>query len=249
MILKFVVNLGTLPHYRIFQFNTYQPIILIAAYTSSPENLPKVIHHLDRWRTRKLSELQFASIAVSHICPSERSCSQSFERMCSLADPLALFQSAILAAATIGSFSWNAIDDAYWLAAAFWYSSLVFSIFGILLAAQQVAVLQFLCNSPMQSNGGRLEKANVRRLLPLILTEVRPRGSHTDSVGENEGVGEWRPRWKMVFIWQCPSMFLAYSVCLFLAGLTLVVCTPLIRGDKWNTASNVSYARSINVSC
>lgn len=165
--------------------------------------------------------------------------------MFSLADPLALFQSAILAAATIGSFSWSAIDDAYWLASAFWYSSLVFSIFGILLAAQQVAVLQFLCDSPIQANGGHLEKANVRRFLPLILTEVRPRGSHTDSVCENEGVGEWKPRWKMVFIWQCPSMFLAYSVCLFLAGLTLVVCTPLIRGNKWNTASNVSSSTSI----
>lgn len=73
VILKFVVNFGTLPHYRIFQFNTYQPIILIAAYTSSPENLHKVVYHLDRWRTRKLSELQFASIAVSYLYSSERS--------------------------------------------------------------------------------------------------------------------------------------------------------------------------------
>ena len=47
----------------------------------------------------------------------------------------------------------------------------------------------------------------------------------------------------MVFIWQCPSMFLSYSVCFYLAGLTLFVCTPLIRRDKWNTASNVSVAR------
>lgn len=38
-------------------------------------------------------------------------------------------------------------------------------------------------------------------------------------------------------------MFLSYSVCLFLAGLTLFVCTPLIRGDEWNTGSNVSFKR------
>ena len=48
MVLKCVVNLATLPYYRMFQFNTYQPIILIAAYTSSPEKLHKVFYHLDR---------------------------------------------------------------------------------------------------------------------------------------------------------------------------------------------------------
>lgn len=34
-------------------------------------------------------------------------------------------------------------------------------------------------------------------------------------------------------------MFLSYSICFFLAGLTLFVCTPLIRGDEWNAASDV----------
>ena len=67
MALKRFVNLATLPYYRMFQFYTYQPIILIAAYTSSPEKSYKVLYHLDRWRTRKLSELQFVSIAVSYL--------------------------------------------------------------------------------------------------------------------------------------------------------------------------------------
>ena len=44
----------------------------------------------------------------------------------------------------------------------------------------------------------------------------------------------------MVFTWQCPTMFLAYSVCFFLAGLTIFVCTPLIRRKPWGTDSNVS---------
>ena len=39
-------------------------------------------------------------------------------------------------------------------------------------------------------------------------------------------------------------MFMAYSVCFFLAGLTLFVCTPLIRRDKWNTSSNVSFPKT-----
>lgn len=211
LILKRAVNLGTLPYYRMFQFNTYQPIILIAAYTSSPGKLHKVLYHLDRWRTRKLSELQFISIA-----------------------------SAILAAATIGSFSWSAIVDAYWLASAFWYSSLILSILGILLAAQQITVLQLLGRPPTQTYDGFPEKADVRRFLPLILSEVRPHGTRTNAVCDSDSVGEWRPRWKMVFIWQCPVMFLSYSICFFLAGLTLFVCTPLIRGDEWNAASDVA---------
>ena len=66
MVLKPIVNLVTLPYYRMFQFNTYQPIILIAAYTSTPGKHHKVLYHLDRWRTLKLAELQFISIGVSH---------------------------------------------------------------------------------------------------------------------------------------------------------------------------------------
>ena len=63
--LKIFVNIATLLYYRVFRFNTLQPILLIAAYTSQPEGNHKVLYHLDRWRTRKLSELQFISVAVS----------------------------------------------------------------------------------------------------------------------------------------------------------------------------------------
>lgn len=57
---------------------------------------------------------------------------------------------------------------------------------------------------------------------------------------ESNGLGIWEPRWKMVFTWQCPAMFLAYSVLGFLSGLTLFVCTPLIRMRPWGAESNVS---------
>ena len=241
VLLRLVVNVGTFPYYRIFRFNTYQPIILIAAYASTPEKLHKVFYHLDRWRTRKLSELQFVSIGVSQLSRIPIIALSNLSVLCLLIDTSTLSQSAILAAATIGSFSWSAITDAYWLAYALWYSSLVLSILGLLLAAQQVAVLQLLGELPKHTDRGYREKADVRRFLPLILTEVRTRGSRTGIVGDGDSVGQWRPRWKMVFIWQCPYMFLSYSVCFFLAGLTLFVCTPLIRGDKWDTGSNVSF--------
>ena len=122
-----------------------------------------------------------------------------------------------------------------------------------MLAAQQVAVLQLLGKPPLtqQTNSSDYapDKADVRRFLPLMLREVaRPAESSSSRRAESAAswdgdsiVGEWRPRWKMVFVWQCPSMFLSYSVCFFLAGLTLFVCTPLIRGDTWNSASDVSF--------
>ena len=38
-------------------------------------------------------------------------------------------------------------------------------------------------------------------------------------------------------------MFLAYSTLFFFAGMTIFVCTPLIRGYSWNTGANVSDLR------
>lgn len=115
----------------------------------------------------------------------------------------------------------------------------MFSILGILLSAQQTAVLDLL-GPPRVYTNSRSAKADIRRYLPLMLTEVRKLGYESESQPEVSGVGFWEPRWKMVFTWQCPIMFMSYSVCLFLLGLTMFVCTPLIRGDEWSPASNVS---------
>jgi hypothetical protein len=149
-----------------------------------------------------------------------------------------------LAAAVIGSFSWNTVSDAYWLASALWHCSLVLSILGILLSAQQAAVLNLMgelpgdCISPFA-------KADVRRYLILMLSENQPRELQSESHTGRSGLGVWKPRWKMVFTWQCPIMFMSYAVCLFLAGLTIFVCTPLIRGGKWSTSANVSSSKQV----
>ena len=104
-----------------------------------------------------------------------------------------------------------------------------------------MAVLQLLGKPPLQAHRGAYSvKEDVRRFLPLMLGEVRARGSLTDSArDEGDLIGEWRPRWKMMFIWQCPAMFMSYSICFFMAGLTIFVCTPLIRRDRWSTGSDV----------
>lgn len=111
------------------------------------------------------------------------------------------------------------------------------SIVGILLSAQQIAVLDLLASRYGEGKPAS-SKAGVRSYLPLLLTEVKR--SERETYVASDEIGTWKPRWKMVFTWQCPIMFLAYSVVFFLAGLTIFVCTPLIRRNPWGTDSNVS---------
>ena len=142
-------------------------------------------------------------------------------------------QAAILAGAVIGSFSWTATANAYWLSSAFWYCSLFLSILAILLSAQQLNVLDIL--SPRHTESKPLDThGQIRQCLPLLLQPLPRTGPRSVDV-----LGAWQPRWKMVFTWQCSIMFLSYSVCLYLAGLTIFVCTPLIRNNAWRTDSNV----------
>ncbi len=59
-----MVHIGTLPYYRLYQFNTVNPILRIAACTSQPNKFDNVLRLMVRWRARKLAELHFISIAV-----------------------------------------------------------------------------------------------------------------------------------------------------------------------------------------
>jgi hypothetical protein len=207
------VRLGTLPYYRLYHFNTADPISKIASIASDHPRSPRLLYAVTLWRARKFTELQFISIAVScHLgLPS--------------APVLMRRKCAILAAAVIGAFSWTTIDRAYWLTHGFWHGSLVLSVLGLLIAAQQVTVLNFL--GPMPSPKKIRETENcLERYLPVLLSKVGPK---------------YYPRQKMVFTWQCPLMFMSYSVCAFLAGITVLVCTPLIeRKGGWNDGCNVS---------
>jgi hypothetical protein len=70
---------------------------------------------------------------------------------------------------------------------------------------------------------------SIKRYKPLLLSP-----KHGDASSH-------MPRGKMVFTWQGPLIFVSYSVCAFLAGLTILVCTPFIRqGAKWTVGHNVS---------
>ena len=113
----------------------------------------------------------------------------------------------------------------------------------ILISAQQIGVLNYVriprsrIRTSEASNNSR--RRSIEKMLALMLSKahgqylVRSRSIHSGQADV------WLPRWKMVFVWQCPVMFLAYSMLLYLLGLTIYVCTPLIRSDPWAGPSDV----------
>jgi len=159
----------------------------------------------------------------------------SFERIFTYS-----FQCAILAGAVIGSFSWNTVANSYWLASAFWYCCLVLAISGILTSAQQITVLSIMDKIPHKIDSPDAIDS-IRHFLPIFLTEIQPPPIGTEAELSINRIGIWRPKWKMIFLWQYPQMLMSYSVILFLAGLTVLVCTPLIKKQPWGPESNVSF--------
>ena len=83
---------------------------------------------------------------------------------------------------------------------------------------------------PVENRPKPSDDSAYARYKPLLLTETQELRK-----------ARYIPRKKMVFTWQGPLMFMSYSVCAFLAGLTVLVCTPLIRdGSNWSAGHSVS---------
>ena len=227
--------------------STVAPCRIIASSTSTPCSPSFALHYCAHY---PLNPMRYRFLSYAGEPKSSPSCSSSPSPYVHSVAPFVLvhslnlttlrFQCAVLAAAVIGAFSWSSAFGAYWLAPALWYCSLVLSILGMMLAAQQIAVVQLL-EARRSHVDARSIKPHVDRYLPLMLTEIRQQSSETElQMDGNAPVRQRKPRWKMVFIWQCPMMFMSYSLCSFLSGLTIYVCTPLIRGEAWNSGSNVS---------
>jgi hypothetical protein len=76
VLLELFVRVATLPYYRLYHFNTAQPLEKIAKIASeSPFDSSRLLGAMAFWRARKLAELQFISIAVrtTHRCLSPSS--------------------------------------------------------------------------------------------------------------------------------------------------------------------------------
>ncbi|KAK3384943.1 hypothetical protein B0H63DRAFT_522291 [Podospora didyma] len=75
---------------------------------------------------------------------------------------------------------------------------------------------------------------------------ILPAVRHDDVGGDDNdnmpgGELTWVLNWRLIFSWQCPMMFIAYSTLFYLVGLSVVAGTPLIA-EEWGPSSYVSVA-------
>lgn len=112
--------------------------------------------------------------------------------------------------------------------------SLILAILGILLSASEVTVLDLLGLLPLPPPSHAYALSSIDG----IIDKYRPLLMSPTTAGTT--AQHYVPRWKMVFTWQAPVMFMSYSVCAFLGGLTILVCTPFIRHEReWGSGHNV----------
>lgn len=144
-----------------------------------------------------------------------------------------------MTAVVSASFSWNVIEQSFWLGPATWYATLMWSVFGILVAAQQMSMLYSVGDLP--KDHAVVPTETLRRHLFQFLVEVPvSRRSFTLTRMDRERPRpKWQLSWKSIFIWQLPLMAFGYAFLLYIIGLTVVVCTPLrdaLSGDDFKVS-------------
>ena len=117
-------------------------------------------------------------------------------------------------ASIIAALSWPTVVGKHWSGPALWYAGVVFALVAIVLGAQQTMVLSDACQNPN----------NVSKVRKNLM-----RGSARRE----------RPGRTVLFALQAPLMCLAYSIVLFLAGLTSIVLSPLAQNPGWNAEAKV----------
>ena len=152
-----------------------------------------------------------------------------------------MLKATVLTAIVTASFSWGNVASSHWVGPSFWYASLSTSIFGIFLSAQQMSLLSLIGDLP---EGHQKPSAKV---MERHLNQILGRQSRMPAVPRDGGEGDdvpggdltWVLNWRLLFAWQCPMMFIAYSTLFYLVGLSVVAGTPLIS-EEWGPNSYVS---------
>ncbi|KAH6680241.1 hypothetical protein B0J14DRAFT_260731 [Halenospora varia] len=197
-----VLWLFTWPYHWTFKYYTLFPIKHIAT-VAAENNKSKIIKVIHTWRISKESELQFVKVA-----------------------------STVAAAAVIGVFSWPSVSESLWVAQAFWYMTLLLSIWAIILSSQQHT---FLESMPLLIEAS--PKEDVEQNLKAILSAPTLTGADAEQLGTTT---KYPVNWNMVYIWQCPTMLMSYSWATFMIALTLHVLKPFIRREPWGDSSKIA---------
>ncbi|KAF2132332.1 hypothetical protein P153DRAFT_383219 [Dothidotthia symphoricarpi CBS 119687] len=127
--------------------------------------------------------------------------------------------------ANLSILSYASTSDSIWIADALWFSSLICSIWAIVTTIQTKSILDDL--PAREELNFSLPEYEVQRVQRTILR-------YTKTPGINH--------WIMVFVWQFPSMTMAYAWCTFLGGLTVYMCTPFIQNLPWQDRHKVAIA-------
>ncbi|KAH7406182.1 hypothetical protein DE146DRAFT_435786 [Phaeosphaeria sp. MPI-PUGE-AT-0046c] len=127
--------------------------------------------------------------------------------------------------AVLSSLPWTRAEQAHWIADALWFSSLILSIFAIITSVQTKSMLDDLPSREQLSSS--LPEYEVHRIGRAILRYKRTPGLK---------------HYVMLFIWQFPSMTMAYAWMFYIAGLTVGLCSPFIQKLPWQNRHKVAIA-------
>jgi len=126
-----------------------------------------------------------------------------------------------MAGSGIGCWSWSTPADYQWLEKAAWFACILLSITAIMTGAQQTLLLE---TSEPSSQMSPDHLHNLRRSLEGCCSNQQ----HP------------KPCPIVIFSWQVPIMLLCYAVISFLAGLCVVVYSPIAGKVEWNADAKVS---------
>lgn len=118
-------------------------------------------------------------------------------------------------------FSWPSITESFWVARVFLYWSLSFSIFSLISST----IDQLLEWVPTPGDDTLSERDCEAALSLLICPRALFAASGTDLA---QDLKLYRPKWSMVYVWQCPVMLMSWSWILFYTGFLLSILTPVI---------------------
>ena len=114
----------------------------------------------------------------------------------------------------ISCLSWTNLEGRHWIGPAFWYASISLAITSVVLAAQQMLVIDTL-----QINSA---------------ASIRARLVYKDANGQE------MPRRIMLHVWQVPTECLSYSISCFLVGLMSHIYSPVARKMVFDNDAKVT---------
>jgi hypothetical protein len=115
------------------------------------------------------------------------------------------------------------VADSFWVARVFLYWSLSFSFFS-LISSTIDQLLEFI-PAPDDETVAEKDHAAILSLL------VHPKALTSEPSSESLP-NVYRPKWLMVYVWQCPAMLMSWSWVLFYAGFILYILTPVIPHER-----------------